>query len=473
MKQELNNGLLIGLVSTIWSVSCIAIFIGFDGELSWVVIALFCLFVYACIMLWKTVFDRRVAPLELMFWLFHTNFLLLPALSQSAYHSFYWSSYGAYQQESLLYSCFIIAVGLFAFSIGLSLGRRRFRSVTCGVARSTFFIRPLRARWAGYIVLLITLIGLALLVSNLGLNFFMSSRASKLGQVESLVELGLLLALPRSVALGVLLFSIALLVQRWRQVRKIPLVTLGVFISALMLNTIINSPLSLPRFWIFGFVISLIWIVAPYFHKVWRCVFVVGMTVMQFTVFPLYSQLTRSVGGVDFNLDAIRQYLHHGDFDGFQSIVNVTLYIQNSGFELGRNLISVVLFFVPRTIWNKAEPLGMAASDFMGYEYTNLSAPIYAELYADFGLFSLVFGMSIVGFWMSLLDEYYDGLIQTKRFGVGVLLTGVFAGYLIILLRGSLLGVVPAVASLLGVLVILSWVFTRAAPQVSVRSYWR
>ena len=107
----------------------------------------------------------------------------------------------------------------------------------------------------------------------------------------------------------------------------------------------------------------------------------------------------------------------------------------------------------------------------MGYGYTNLSAPIYGEFYADFGFLSLVLGMGIIGFVMSLYDSYYDHMIRAKRFGVGVLITGILAGYLIILLRGSLLGVIPSIATLFGVLIILSWLSTRLLGRHSYKSY--
>ena len=460
MNQQLNNIVLTFFVSTIWITFCIVTFIGFDGELSWVAIILFGLLLYTNFMLWKTVFQRCVAPLEFMFWLFHTNFLLIPALSQSIYHSFYWSSYSAYHQESLLYACFIIIVGLFAFSIGKVLSNRKSLGMTHETMDVKYFNRSLEARWGTYIVLLMILIGLVFLVSKFGLEYFLSSRTSKLGQVESLTELGLLLTLPKALALAVLLFSIALLVQQRRQGRRFPFAAVVIVISALGLNAIINFPLSVARFWVFGFLISLIWIVIPIRHAMFRCAFIVGMTMLQFTIFPWYSQITRSKGQVEFNIESLRQYMHHGDFDGFQSIVNITLYVQESGFELGRNIISVLLFFVPRAFWNKAEPLGAAAAEHMGYVYTNLSAPIYGELYADYGLFSLFLGMAIIGFGISKCDNYYNRMIRARKFGVGILLTGVLAGYLIILLRGSLLGVIPSIATLFGVLAILSWLAT-------------
>ena len=97
----------------------------------------------------------------------------------------------------------------------------------------------------------------------------------------------------------------------------------------------------------------------------------------------------------------------------------------------------------------------------MGYAFTNVSSPIYGEFYADFGFLSLALGMCILGFSVKWLDVHYARMVEANRSGAGVLLGGVLAGYLIILLRGPLLGVVPGIASLLGVLVVASFLAGR------------
>lgn len=456
MRLHFNNIVLIGLATAIWLAFCIVYFLGFDGQLSWVAFTLFGLFAFASFMLWKTVLNSRVAPLELMFWLYNTNFLLLPAIAQSMKKKFYWSPYIEYNQNSLLYACFTIFIGMFMFIIGVRRGCKKVNTKSETWHKLYFLNNPIKAGLNVYIAIFAILIGLLILIYILGPEFYLSSRTSKLSKVKSLQDFGFLLLFPRALALGILIFSIALLMQ-WRQQRKqLPILILAVLFCALGINAIINFPLSVPRFWIFGFVISFIWIATPLRKIKIRMAFVIALTVMQFSVFPWYSQITRDVGGIEIKIDAVRNYLLHGDFDGFQSIVNSEKYIKNSGYELGRNLISTVFFFVPRSIWNKAKPLGTAASEYEGYEYTNLSAPIYCELYADFGIFSLILGMALFGFGISILDSYYDLAILSKKYKVNVLITAVLAGYLIILMRGSLLGVVPSIATLLGTIFLLS-----------------
>ena len=132
----------------------------------------------------------------------------------------------------------------------------------------------------------------------------------------------------------------------------------------------------------------------------------------------------------------------------------------------------MALFFVPRAIWeNKAEPLGTASAEFMGYIYTNLSAPIYGELYVDYGCLSLVLGMGVIGYGIRLCDGYYDALVRTNQFGAGVLLAGVLAGYIIILLRGSLLGVIPSIATLFGVLVTACLLARRKRSRAYIKTH--
>ena len=107
--SALNRHVVSGLIALAWILFSIVAFIDLDATLSWTAAFLFFLFSYASFLLWRTVLAKRVAPLELMFWLYNTNFLLLPALSQSLHRTFYWSAYESYSEASLIFTCLIIA----------------------------------------------------------------------------------------------------------------------------------------------------------------------------------------------------------------------------------------------------------------------------------------------------------------------------------------------------------------------------
>lgn len=458
----LSHSVMSGLAALAWVLFSIVALVDLDVTLSWTAGLLFFLFAYASLLLWRTVLAKRAAPLELMFWLYNTHFLLLPALSQSLHRTFFWSAYTSYSQEVLVLACSMIAVGIFSFRIGSTVARKRLQRRPLVFSVRSFFARPLLSTWPMQIFLAAILVVLTVYIFRYGVDFFTALRMQIYTPNGTEAESGLLLTLPRALAAAALLFLVALCCQRWRQSRHVPAADWVLLIWALGVNGIVNWPLSLPRFWAFGLVIGLVLIVKPLTRVRERVAYVIGVTIMQFTVLPWYSYVTRATGNVDFGLVTYRKYLLHGDFDGLQSMVNAILFLQNSGLQLGRNLLSVFLFFVPRAFWEgKAEPLGKAAAQYMGYPFTNISSPIYAELYADYGLVSLVLGMGLLGFGIVWLDAYYGGLAEKNRDGGGFLMAAVLAGYLVILLRGSLLAVVSGIAVLAGVLFVASWLAGR------------
>lgn len=93
------------------------------------------------------------------------------------------------------------------------------------------------------------------------------------------------------------------------------------------------------------------------------------------------------------------------DYDGFQQIVNTLLYTQDYGHTYGAHLLSGVLFFVPRSIWTgKMYPASLDIAEARGYDFTNLSEPLHAELYLEFGLVPMLALMAIVGVIISRID---------------------------------------------------------------------
>ncbi len=126
--------------------------------------------------------------------------------------------------------------------------------------------------------------------------------------------------------------------------------------------------------------------------------------VAQVTIFPAVDALGRGDGIVSFS--PLEYLSTHGDFDGYQSTINIVAWIDNQGPMLGRQLLSAVLFFVPRSFWSWKSPgTGIEAADFVGYPYINISAPMPGELYADFHLFGLILFSCLLGRIVRRVDE--------------------------------------------------------------------
>lgn len=226
-----------------------------------------------------------------------------------------------------------------------------------------------------------------------------------------------------------------------------------------------NNVVVLPRYVVGSYVLTFIFAVFD-LSKLRRGGLFAGMLVAQITVFPLLSDISRGGGASAFEFSPFRYLSTHGDFDGFQSVVNIVVWTQGATLKGGVQLLSAVLFFVPREFvpW-KSAGTGSDAAKYVGYPFTNISAPLPAELYVDFGMIGLVVMTVGLGWFIHRLD---DGFKEDKRRGgLGVLLTAVTAGYAFILLRGALIAVLgPFIVS-----IALVWLAERFVGRRQRRRY--
>ena len=152
-----------------------------------------------------------------------------------------------------------------------------------------------------------------------------------------------------------------------------------------------------------------------------------------------------------------------GDFDAFQQVLNTVEYVHSHGFTRGTQLAGSLLFWVPRLMWpNKPEATGILVAEDQGYEFLNLSLPLWGELYIDGG-FPLIFaGFLFYGAVVNRLDEWYmvDRVKSVPSFAM--VFVPIFAPYEFFLLRGCLM---PALASLMPILLCFFVNTTRARDQ--------
>lgn len=121
------------------------------------------------------------------------------------------------------------------------------------------------------------------------------------------------------------------------------------------------------------------------------------------------------------------------DFDGFQQIVNTITYVHDYGYKWGMNLLSALLFFVPRSVWpDKPVSASTEIAANAGYAFTNLSLPIHAELYLQFGIVGVVIGMFGLGFGTARIDSAWLTAPWSKL--------ALFAPYMAVAMFGILRG---------------------------------
>lgn len=133
----------------------------------------------------------------------------------------------------------------------------------------------------------------------------------------------------------------------------------------------------------------------------------------------------------------LSEYAGNGDYDAFGQLSNSLLYNATEPFSFGHELLGSLFFWVPRSIWSdKPTGAGVLLAEFRGYNFTNLSAPIWAELLLNFGLYGAVLASVLIGFLLGRLDARF---MRSQGQGGDAIMASVLPFYLLILMRGSLL----------------------------------
>jgi hypothetical protein len=132
------------------------------------------------------------------------------------------------------------------------------------------------------------------------------------------------------------------------------------------------------------------------------------------------------------------------DFDGFQQWVNTVLYVGGRGPEWGQTMLSAALFFVPRSVWSgKSVPASITVAEYRGYGFTNLSLPVSAELYMNFGAAGVAIGMFALGMLWARLDHAW----LTAPGSLPAVLAPIVATQQFGLIRGPMGSLAPVIGS--------------------------
>jgi hypothetical protein len=163
-------------------------------------------------------------------------------------------------------------------------------------------------------------------------------------------------------------------------------------------------------------------------------------------VFPAITVFTHSHGQIvnGVNLDAIantlRDHYFSTHYDAWANIYTTVEMVQRQGIHWGRQLLGGVLFYVPSSVWHE-KPLatGIAIANYLIANYsmwfTNLSAPLIAEAYLDFG----TFGVALYAWGLAWFVAGMNKFAMKGRTWVSYPLAVYGAFFLMFALRGSLM----------------------------------
>ena len=151
---------------------------------------------------------------------------------------------------------------------------------------------------------------------------------------------------------------------------------------------------------------------------------------------------TISLSSVIQGMGNISNTFATADFDAYTMLIYTIRNVASYGTSHGKQLLGVLLFFIPSHVW-PGKPIGSGATAFhnLGLAETynpNVSCPLVAEGYINFGVFGVFLFAVFLGIITSTMDRLYWNHWSGKR-TFGELIYAFSVLYFVFLCRGDLL----------------------------------
>lgn len=226
-----------------------------------------------------------------------------------------------------------------------------------------------------------------------------------------------------------------------------------IIVGLLLLLAILTIfPTSVARFYAAAVYLPLL-LVAFKFTKIknlFSLIFMIGLLV----VFPFlnnfrnYDVNQKIKFGFDFEMFAT------GHFDSY---FNFALIYFEDIITYGQQLLGVLFFWVPRSVW-PSKPIGSGAllAEKLNLSWTNISANYFAEGFINFGIFGILLFTIVIAYFAALIDKKFWVLFINKENNFFKVLYFIILSMLFFTLRGDLLS---ATAFTVGFIVSYFFVF--------------
>lgn len=330
---------------------------------------------------------RRPFSLAQIHWIFYLSFLVIAPLSQYVHGSSLWGyriSVASYAMANALLFLWAISFGMFSGKRARDEGGGDFR----GFHRRFFHGLPVVPRRGVVVAVALSAAATAAIVYMVGFeNLFARSTFSFEAEstMEALLKDKILRGLP------VMCFIVVLV--RYKQRRDCA----WLLVAAGALLLLADFPFGMPRYnaaMIYG---GLLLLAVPAFMER-RGLFPLLLLLLLVVFFPATNAFRRDEFDALVLLESLSEAVANipegflnADFDAYSMLVRGVDYVESVGPTLGYQLLSALLFFVPRAIWpGKPVGSGQTVAEYQGQAYTNLSFPLPAEGYINFGIIGLV-----------------------------------------------------------------------------------
>ena len=386
----------------------------------------------------EIIIDERRGGISFMYEFFMLFFVALPAISQISVQTFPW-----FATLEPLYVCLtfgLLALSQIVFKLGTIIQQRIYRKKKYEVSTSYLGGEDVifYTKWTWLLAFVALIFGIFAGPTNLFIARFETYGAGLEGMTQQFIFIS------RSISLLVMVMLI-FLIKNTRNLRYRRLNTYILLIFLIPFFCINYLP-ALPRFVLFGILISLSILFIDYFRPRNKILLSLCSIAILFLVFPVIKLL----GSHDLHisdifqridLDLIYIYILRVDFDAFMQIVSTVEYyaLDIGSIRYGENFLGVALFFIPAAIWaGKPIHSGELVSTALGYNFTNVSNPLPAEALLGFGLIGPVIVFSLLAFYIARIEFIVRTHQTTYSKTTSYFTYAILAGFIVIIMRGSL-----------------------------------
>ena len=235
-----------------------------------------------------------------------------------------------------------------------------------------------------------------------------------------------------------------------------------ILIILALLTLVTCFPLGMARYSAAALYLPLLLMIVPWFKRknFFSISFILGILI----VFPFLDNFRRfsenNIIKFGFNFDMFNE----GHFDCYQ---NFTLVVMDNIITNGKQLLGVLFFWVPRSIWQN-KPLGSGAfiANTEGFYFSNVSCSYFAEGYINFGLFGIIIFTALMAYLTARLDIYYWDIISHQKNNYFRVIYLLVLGMLFFILRGDLMS---SFAYTIGFLTSIIIVYKIASSNIKIK----
>lgn len=395
---------------------------------------------------------RRPYSLEEVHWIFFVIFFVATPLQQYLSGSWPWEL--VVSDPDVIYTNLLVTIWGAAFGM-TSIGAQRAERPLVG-AHFHLMLRPMaRSLLAG-----LATVSTILFASSVGAS-------GLLYRTEASVDLS---SQPFSLlfpivcrALVIFSFTVCVVDALWRRQLDIQTAVTGVCVL------IVCFPTALARFNVAAIYLGLGVVIFSTFKRnrgLFGILLILGFLVA-YPVFNAFKYVGSGTADTDV-IDSIRYSLTagytSGNYDAYSMLMWTRSYVATVGTASGTQLLGALLFFVPRSLWpTKPIPSGQLVFEYYGRSFSDVSSPLPAEGYINFGVPGLLLFAMAYGLLCRRLDRAYWAFDDTDRQPrwSRILLKTYYPFFLCLsfyMMRGALMTTLTVVVGDLAVFALGAWV---------------